>query len=65
MPLINPMTQDHQDRINRVLRSLNDIDETIKACQECGLTMDDEAALNQAHREFAEKVKKVFMRESP
>ena len=65
MPLINPLTQEHVDAVNRVLRSLTDIDDTIKACEDCGLDMSQRKDLQEAHRTFATKVKQIFMRESP
>jgi len=65
VPLINPLTQEHVDAINRVLRSLADIDDTIKACEECGLDMSQRKDLQNAHRDFATKVKQIFMREHP
>jgi hypothetical protein len=65
MPLINPLTQDHTEAIQRVLRSINDIQDTIKACTECGLSMEEEQAVLDAQRTFAEKVKHIFMRHEP
>lgn len=65
MPLINPLTQDHIDAINRVLRSLNDIQDTINACTDCGLDMSQRQELLDAQRDFATKVKAVFAPHQP
>ncbi len=61
MALINPLTQDHVDAINRVLRSINDIQDTINACTDCGMNMEQRQELLTAQKEFAEAVKRNFM----
>lgn len=65
MPLINPLTQDHVDAINRVLRSISDIRETIKACEDCGLDMTQRRELLDAQEHFATQVKRIFMSHEP
>lgn len=65
MPLINPLTQDHVDAINRVLRSVADIQDTINACTECGLDMTQRQEILNAQKDFATKVKQIFMPHLP
>lgn len=61
MPLLNPLNEQHCNDINCVLQSVNNIAETIKACEECGLDMSKQKDLLDAQREFATRVKQIFM----
>ena len=59
--VINPLTDQHCQCINQVLRSIPDIMDTIKACEDCGLDMSQQREIAKAQEEFANKVKQVFM----
>jgi len=65
MGILNPLTQDHVDAVNRVLRSATDIQDTINACKECGLDMEDRQGKHDAQQAFASQVKKIFMPHLP
>lgn len=65
MGILNPLTQDHVDAINRVLRSATDIKDTIDACEECGLDMTDRRGRHEAQQQIATQIKKIFMPHLP
>jgi hypothetical protein len=65
MPLQNPLTQEHCDCIQRVIQSIPNIRETIAACEQCGMTFEQERELLKAQEEFATRVKSAFMPNLP
>jgi hypothetical protein len=63
--LINsPLTNDHLERLNRVLKSCAEIREVISRCKDCGLTVDREEKLNDEQEKVASKIKENFFPDS-
>lgn len=60
MAVVNPLTEKHCNDLDCVLQSIPNIEDTIKACEECGMDLSAERERLEAQRQFATSVKRKF-----
>lgn len=60
MGVLNPLTEKHCNDVDCVLASIPNIRDTIAACEECQIPMDQEKEQLKAQEEWAAAVKRKF-----
>lgn len=61
----SPLDRSHLDGLNELCRSCQVTDQLIRACEDCGIPMEDRREKNQWHQETANRIKSVFFRNEP